>query len=230
MQYMGSKRLLAKHILPWIKAERRPGQTYVEPFVGGANMIEHVEGPRIGADSNEYLIALWQALQSGWTPPKHITKAEYDYLKANKDEDKALTAWAGFGCSFGAKWFGGWIDKQITEKGERDRQLGVRRSVVRQVKKLKDVRFVCSPYYDLDIPPRSYIYCDPPYKGTTGYKNAFDSDRFYQWVRDMSAAGHTVVFSEYSAPDDFLQLWERPHKTNLNKNGEVRTEHLFTYV
>ena len=58
MQYMGSKDRIAKHILPIMLAERKPDQWWVEPFVGGANMIDKVEGNRIGNDSHEFLIAL----------------------------------------------------------------------------------------------------------------------------------------------------------------------------
>ena len=45
MKYMGSKRRLAKYIAPIIQAHIDSGQfkTYIEPFVGGANMIEAIE-------------------------------------------------------------------------------------------------------------------------------------------------------------------------------------------
>lgn len=56
MKYMGSKNRIAKYILPIILAERKPEQFWVEPFVGGANMIDKVEGNRIGADLNPYVI------------------------------------------------------------------------------------------------------------------------------------------------------------------------------
>lgn len=46
---MGSKRRIAKDILPIILENRTPEQFYVEPFVGGANMIDKVQGKRIGA-------------------------------------------------------------------------------------------------------------------------------------------------------------------------------------
>ena len=44
MKYMGSKRRIAKHILPIMlkKAEEINITTWVEPFVGGANMIDKV--------------------------------------------------------------------------------------------------------------------------------------------------------------------------------------------
>lgn len=44
MKYMGSKRRVAKYILPIMLAERKPDQWWVEPFVGGGNMIDKVEG------------------------------------------------------------------------------------------------------------------------------------------------------------------------------------------
>ena len=57
MKYMGSKARIAKYILPIILKDRKPDQWYIEPFVGGANMIDKVEGSRIGADINELLIS-----------------------------------------------------------------------------------------------------------------------------------------------------------------------------
>ena len=60
---MGSKNRIAKHILPIMLEHRKEGQYWVEPFVGGANMIDKVEGLRIGNDSHVYLIALLKALQ-----------------------------------------------------------------------------------------------------------------------------------------------------------------------
>lgn len=35
MVYMGSKRRIAKYILPIMLSYRKEGQTWVEPFVGG---------------------------------------------------------------------------------------------------------------------------------------------------------------------------------------------------
>jgi len=55
MKYMGSKNRIAKYILPLMLKYRKPNQTWVEPFVGGANMIDKVDGKRIGADLNHYL-------------------------------------------------------------------------------------------------------------------------------------------------------------------------------
>ena len=68
MKYLGSKANHADDILKIVLAGRKPGQTYVEPFVGGANVISRVpqeQGPRIGADINPYMIALHKAQQQG---------------------------------------------------------------------------------------------------------------------------------------------------------------------
>lgn len=51
------------------------------------------------------------------------------------------------------------------------------------------------------------VYCDPPYKGTEKYSGYdFDHDAFYEWVRTRD---YPVYFSEYSAPDDFVAIWEK---------------------
>jgi DNA adenine methylase len=65
MKYMGSKARFAKYLLPIILKERTEEQYYVEPFVGGCNIIDKVKGKRIASDNNKYLIALWKGLQQG---------------------------------------------------------------------------------------------------------------------------------------------------------------------
>jgi len=66
-----SKKRLQKFIGPIINKMIADNdiKKYVEPFVGGANMIEVIVcDTRIGNDSNKYLIAMWQRLQAGWEP------------------------------------------------------------------------------------------------------------------------------------------------------------------
>jgi len=237
MKYMGSKARIAKHILPIILKNRKPGQYYVEPFVGGANLIDKVDGNRIGADINEYLIALLQALASGWLPPEHVSKEEYYALKADKDTNKALTAWAGFGCSYCGKWFGGWANDYKEYRRSKagnlpNHQIESRNSVIKQALNIEGVTFKCSSYDKLEIPDNSIIYCDPPYEGTTGYKTGgFNHAAFWQWCRDMSDRGHTVYVSEYNAPEDFTAVWQGQISTTLARGkGKKATEKLFVYT
>ena len=49
MKYLGSKNRIAKEILP-IMLKYRGERVWVEPFVGGANMIDKVHGHKIGCD------------------------------------------------------------------------------------------------------------------------------------------------------------------------------------
>ena len=229
MKYMGSKARHAKEMLPIILKDRKEGQWYVEPFVGGCNMIDKVSGNRIGADVHEYLIAMWQAVSVGWFPDKSvITEESYQQIKNNKDVDKALTGFVGFACSFGGKWFGGW---RRDGAGVRDYVSEAVNNAAKQFSKLKGVKFYCCTYDNLAIiPPNSIIYCDPPYKGTTKYKDDFNHDKFYGWCRDKRKEGHTVFVSEYWMPDDFTCVWQKEVNSSLAKDtgSKKAVEKLFT--
>ena len=101
MKYMGSKNRFAKELLPIILKDRAPNQWYIEPMVGGANMIDKVDGNRLGSDFNEYLTEMWSALINGWKPKEHYTKDEYIDIKNNKENyPKHLVGYVGFICSY----------------------------------------------------------------------------------------------------------------------------------
>lgn len=101
-------------------------------------------------------------------------------------------------------------------------------NILKQSTKISDVVFKCCSYDALDIPANSIIYCDPPYNGTTKYKDSFDSDAFWQWCRDKAKEGHTVYVSEYNAPEDFKCIWEKQINSNLGGTSKTATEKLFT--
>lgn len=237
MKYMGSKNRIAKHILPIILKDRKEGQWYVEPFVGGANMIDKVDGNRIGSDINSYLIEFWNQLKNGWIPPVHTSLEEYYLLKQNKDDDPKMTLWAGICCSYGGKWFGGWINdykenRRLKNGRLPNHQTESRNSILKQLKKIKDVDFVFSGYDKLIIPNNSLIYCDPPYEGTTSYKDGFNHEDFWQWCRNMKKLGHTIFISEYNAPEDFVCVKTIETNTQLgngcNTGNQIKIEKLFT--
>lgn len=225
MQYLGSKARIVKKILPILLKNRKPDQYYVEPFVGGCNSIDKVSGPRIGNDSNEYLIALWRALKCGWIPPTTISREFYTEIRLNKNKfSKELVCFVGFLCSFGGKWFGGYASNS---KNDNYAERGAK-SLLKQVQNLKEVEFTDANYQDFIIPSNSIIYCDPPYANTTQYKDKFDSVKFWEWCRNKYKEGHEIFISEYSAPDDFECLIQIPISTKLNKNkDQPRIEKLF---
>jgi len=84
---------------------------------------------------------------------------------------------------------------------------------------------------------KAMIYCDGPYKDTTGYKNAgkktdFDHDEFYEWIRLKVSENHIVLISEYQMPSDFVCIFEKEQTNNMSKNsGKVSkaTEKLFIH-
>ena len=208
-------------------AERKPEQCWVEPFVGGANMIDKVGGNRIGNDSHEFLIALLVALRDGYTPPTDISKELYYVIKSKpQDYPKELVGFVGFLCSFGGKWWGGYA---ANKKGDNYADRGSR-VLTKQSKNFRAVSFRCGNYLDMEIPPNSLIYCDPPYANTCKYKDDFNHDVFRDWCRTKTKSGHTVFISEYSAPNDFVCVKEIQHKTILDKNSQYpRIEKLFRY-
>ena len=229
MVYMGSKNRIAKELIPIITKDLKPNQWYVEPFVGGANMIDKIEHPyKLGADNNKYLIALLEAVQNGQELPEHITKDEYIAVKTNKDNyPDWYVGFVGFVCSFRGKFFGGYSGYYTTKTGIQRNYIKERiNNILKQ--NLDGIKLVCSSYDALDIPANSIIYCDPPYNGTTKYKDSFDSDAFWQWCRDKAKEGHTVYVSEYNAPEDFKCIWEKQINSNLGGTYKTATEKLFT--
>lgn len=176
MKYMGSKSRITKDLAPIIQKviDDNLISCYIEPFVGGSNMIEKINcNKKIGSDSNNYLI-----------------------------------------------------------------ELSVR-NVLKQIENLKDVYYFhkdFNEYYDknneLETAERFLFYCDPPYESTTKYKDDFNHEKYWEWVRNMSKK-HIVLCSEYNAPADFKCIWSKDINVDLNCNrksndeGNKRTEKLF---
>jgi len=227
MKYLGSKRRIAQHILPIILAERTSEQVFVDIMCGGCNLIDKVEqgAGRIANDIHVPLISLLKALQEGWIPPEVVTEEDYKQARLLEDSDP-LKGFIGLLCSFGSKWFGGYARNT---RGVNYAMEG-RKGLLLQGKLLKNIIFLSCSYKDLSLPPASLIYCDPPYKGTTGYKDKFNHEEFYEWCIQKHDEGHKVFVSEYSMPEPFIEVWSKTQTTNLDNNvaAKVATERLFT--
>ena len=108
-----------------------------------------------------------------------------------------------------------------------------RRTIYRDLPRLQTATFMCKDYKDVDIPQGAVIYADPPYNNTTGYScGKFDSEAFWQYMRELALKGHKVYISEQTAPNDFISIWEKPIYRTLDvnkKNNFIVTEKLFTY-
>lgn len=233
---MGSKARYAKFILPIILKDRKENQYYIEPFVGGCNIMDKVDGLRIGADNNPYLIALWRGLQQGRGLYYPIPKTLYDVARRHyrgtydceffDDYDIGVIGFMG---SFNGRFFEGGYSG---EHGGRDYIKEQIANTYRQIDKIQDVEFYCCNYDELGLPPNSIIYCDIPYQGTKQYnsKDKFDYPKFWQWCRDKTIDGHQVFISEYKAPDDFECIWQKEIKVSIKPDKTLnQIEKLFKW-
>lgn len=244
MRYQGSKAKIAKHFLPIITKHLNGENWYFEPFVGGCNVIDKIPyNKKVGMDINPCVISMWDAFKRGILPPKEVSKGEYDRLKHMWESSEPISsdiAWligyVGNACSYGSSWFNGYA--KYNEKKKENHILEAYNGTIKQIKQFKnlnDTGFICTDYSNDSVyPPKSVIYCDPPYMGTKGYGSNFDHEAFWAWVRKMSKEGHYVYVSEYTAPTDFKCVWsmERPDGMGTTIKGRKQNkkiEKLFVY-
>lgn len=241
MKYMGSKSRIAKHILPIIQKamEEKGFTTYVEPFCGGCNVIDKVQaGKRIACDKQYYLIQLYENMCNLSQLPDFVTKEHYNEVKRAYIEQSAkFPAWyigaIGFFASYNGKFFdGGYAGIAHTKIGTiRNYYDEARRNFEKQIDSLQSVEFVHGDYRETCTEfSNSLIYCDPPYKGTTGYKSddGFCHDSFFEWCRNMKQKGNIVLISEHEAPPDFRCIWQMELKRTIDNKARTNcTEKLF---
>ena len=233
MRYQGGKSRIATSIAVAIEREREreSNQTLVSLFCGSC-AVEAKLAPHFNKvicnDKHEYLIEMLKGVQNGYELPEHISEEEYKHIRLHKDEDKVLTGFVGFGCSFGGKFFGGYA----RNKEQTNYALQSKKSLLKDMVQLPNAEFTCLDYRDVEIPNGSIVYADPPYANTTTYQGQkFDSEAFWEYMRQISK--HSQVFiSEQTAPDDFECVWEKPFTRTLDRNKDNQfkvVEKLFTY-
>lgn len=237
MRYVGGKFRIAAHLEPLVNSARihTRATTYVEPFLGGASTFT-LNAPRfrraIGADVVPDLIAMWQAARDGWTPP---TDLDEDTYRALRDaEPSALRGFAGFACSFGGKWFGGFARSYGTGHPAGviyDEVTTSSRRVADQAQAVPHAEYVVSDYRALSIPSGSLIYADPPYAGTLGYDAAgpFDYAEFWRVAERWARDGNAVLVSEHAAPEPWVEVWSAtlPDYLSGRQEAGARVERLF---
>jgi len=233
---MGSKSRIAKYIVPIINSYLSDSiRDYIEPFVGGANIIDKVDFEfRLGYDKNKYLIALLDYVAKGGILPDTISEEIYYKVRDNKDR---YIDWkvglVGFCASYGGRFFEGYPRGNKADGTPRDYTNEAIRNLQTQAFNIRDVIFKVSDYMDIKPYNKSVIYCDPPYRYSKPYKvellGRFDSDDFWNWAEDMSKS-HIVLVSEYEAPIGWNCIWSLPVKSNLKATGSKESvERLFIY-
>lgn len=228
MRYLGGKSKIRLDLAGIINKEVGYN-SYLEPFVGGAWVLQEITHTnRLASDINPYLITLYHELQKGWQPPDFLSLADYNRLRSSNDKSDPLVAFAGFGCSFAGKWFGGYARSE----GKKCYAATTKRSLLKQLPRIKEAAFSCNDYRNY-TPDNALIYCDPPYANTTQYSSCkdFNSLEFWDIMRKWSKT-NKVFISEYSAPKDFICVASFSSRMGLrenNVNNVVREEKLFTF-
>lgn len=225
MQFQGGKSFIGLKIGAVLNSLRKPNQVYFEPCMGGCSILQHItDGPNEASDLCPELVALFQAVQAGWDPPTTITESDYQAIQHGFASDE-LRAFAGFGCSYGGKWWGGYA------RGHGDYAKHARNSLLLKFQKIHPkTTFHHRSLYDVN-PCGGLMYFDPPYKSTERYRavEKFDHERFWEHVRELSKT-NTVIVSEFEAPEDFETIWSMDHATRIRdgSNKPKRTvEKLF---
>lgn len=232
MMYQGGKSRIALTIAQVIKIHAGRGtlRCLVSLFCGSCAVESKLTyfQRRICNDKQPYLIELLKGVQSGYDLPDTITEEEYQRVRNNKDADKVLTGFVGFGCSFGGKWFCGYARNNCNK----NYASVSRRSLMKDMETLQDVEFINKDYRDVELPDGCVIYADPPYANTTGYNNEdFDSAAFWEYARDKSKS-HLMYISEQTAPEDFVAIWQTPSRRTLDVNKDNKfmvVEKLFVH-
>lgn len=227
---MGGKARIAKKIIKAITDDTYARDIWVEPFVGGGNVLEHaapIFHKSIGMDGHVDLIMMWQDVMNGWNP---IDVDRDTYNNMRHSSPSGVRGYVGFGASFGGKWFGGYgvspRDGEVWRASQR--------SVIRQgeVFRNNNVKFIHCMFGNFNPESGSVVYCDPPYQGTTNYSlGNFDHDKFYKIISQWSLNGCHVYVSGYDIPTwvDHRIIWSGVKRNVLDKceNKRIAVEKLF---
>ena len=241
MIYMGSKSKYAQYIVPILqKVINDKGiNLYIEPFVGGANIIDKVKcEKRIGYDRSDTLIALLTQARDDFSKiladgSRELWDKGKEYVKDGVMPDDMTLAEIGAMEFFASFSNGGFPRGYAKNTAGRNYFKEARANMEKQAPNLKGIEFYQSNYYNLSGFKGAVIYCDPPYANTKhyGYANQekMDYTRFWNWVREISKDNYVFV-SEQVAPDDFEIIWEMEAKrTNGKDNNFKAIERLFRY-
>lgn len=239
MLYLGGKRKIQKDIVPIINNLIFVNniKTYIEPFVGGANIIEAVKCEnRIAYDINKDLIELYKHVQNGGGLPEHVNKEIFDQVKYNKEQYEGwYIAAVGFLGGYRGRGINDTCGVYDDAEDYRNTYKCKKETFEKQIPLLKDIHFENKDYREVNA-QGCLIYCDPPYKGTVQYinnkgKNRFNSETFWDWCREMSKK-NIVLISEQEGPEDFdiiLDIEITRCITSKRREQNKKNERLFIH-
>ena len=205
MNYLGGKHRQGRKIAEIVCRDMLPGQTYIEPFCGAMGVAYRVanimpeNATMVLSDAHPALMCMWGAIiNDGWNPPSIISNELYNEIKAKQDLNDPMTAYVGFGMSFGSKYFGGYARNGVGT----DYALNLQRSTILKAKTI----LKCCDYREYGAVTGATFYLDPPYANRTAQSKLlpkFNSSEFWGFVRHISKANRVYV-TEFVAPEDFI--------------------------
>lgn len=242
MVYMGSKSKYASSIVPILQdaIDRNNITTYIECFMGGANIIDKIKCEnKYGYDNSQTLIALLQQAQTDFSKiPTIGTRAMWDEGKAFVKDGVApkTMSLADIGAIefFGSFSNGGFPRGYAKNTNKRNYYEEAYHNLEKQAPNLKGIIFKCQNYWELnENTANAVIYLDPPYQGTKQYTYAnvskMNYDFFWNWVRKISK-NNFVFISEQQAPEDFEVIWQQKVTRTINTENNFKAiEKLFKY-
>lgn len=182
---------------------------------------------RIASDKNNYIIAMWRYLVDyKYDFPIEISKDEYAHYRTLFNErgfvgegdtlDEAMIGWIGGVASVNGKFYNGAYCRNACGRDYVREHIN---NILEQKDKLTGVRFIAGEYDEIEIPYNSVIYCDPPYQNTCKYtvSRDFDYNAFWEWCRLNTDCGNDVLISEYTAPNDFIPIWQMEIKNSMHQ-------------
>lgn len=238
MVYQGSKNKLAKYLKLIIEGYLKDGMSYVEPFVGGANLIDKINWEfKYGYDINSCLINLLNYFKVDENEKSYIKvdRAEWNRVKYRykHGENGWYIGYVGFICSFCGKFFDGYGNREIAPDRDLNRERFNNLLKQSQQEQFKNVIFECKDFKDLYI-KNSVIYLDPPYRGVRRYNGINNFNHNDLWVKcdEWFKHNNVILLSELESPSDkWVLLWEKPYRHILGTGkSRNRVEKLFIYV
>ena len=232
MSYVGGKIRSAQFIVDVLNRHEFNHLSYLEPFCGYCSICSRVvnKSSYSLSDKDALLVRLLTGIQR-FEPIPSVSRDEYSRLKT-APEVTLKRATAAFCYSFSGKKWGGFVDKYTRNDGKIDDIPQSRKNYyarLQTAKSFQSATLVCRDYRDL-TPNGSIIYADPPYSGVLGYGDKFDSEEFWETMREWSKC-NVVFISEYHSPPDFVCVGQNAKSVCLaggNKQTQ-RIERLFLH-
>lgn len=230
MAYLGGKAKGAEHILSVLNDPLFDSYDYIEPFCGYAHIVRRVINKKSYtiSDNNPLLITLLKHIQNTKNKHPSITQEEYYRLKENPNRNPLRAAYAAFCYSYNGKYFGGFVEKYQGRDYPKERKQYY--DTLHDNETFQKSKIKHQDYTKYIHVKNSLIYCDPPYEGTTEYHSSFDSEKFWEFIRNVSKNNYVFV-SEYSAPNDFTCITQKIKRTSMDGQGATRkrVEKLFVH-